>query len=427
MSASFSSWEQLDRQFRFLISRALPGEYGGALSLVLTCPKFPDSPIVAALTGFEAVCGYAPGSFIGRNCRFMNRGLKNQPETLSELKSMQESPSSARAFMTNNPKGKHYLMRNRRPARMTSTEHQEPSNSVTDDGKCYIEFFNLLHIFGLEVKREKHPKTPVLVGIQFVLTSGLNQWTTEKLTSDVQDLLMNPHSNIRHVFFDWCRLALSVYEEYNDWNERGNFNLARRETGDTNPLNPETFSLHRETIAALQPFGSIPKSPASTTTDPLSPARKDSFRFLPTEEFKLEFPSKSKVPVVQDHPGGPDEGEDSSTLAILKSPRAESHNSLDASSLGARSTPRRELRTDEKAMTGAKQLLDKIKEVEQMANEWAANNDDEKSGERVKELVTLREALCDDFAADLNLYIAFYCVSKELQEAQAQQASMVQA
>ena len=38
MSASFSSWEQLDRQFRFLISRALPGEYGGALSLVLTYP-----------------------------------------------------------------------------------------------------------------------------------------------------------------------------------------------------------------------------------------------------------------------------------------------------------------------------------------------------------------------------------------------------
>merc|ERR1719201_3273243 len=143
---------------------------------------------------------------------------------------------------------------------MTSTEHQEPSNSVTDDGKCYIEFFNLLHIFGLEVKREKHPKTPVLVGIQFVLTSGLNQWTTEKLTSDVQDLLMNPHSNIRHVFFDWCRLALSVYEEYNDWNERGNFNLARRET-----------------VAALQPFGSIPKSPASPTADQLSPARKDSF------------------------------------------------------------------------------------------------------------------------------------------------------
>lgn len=57
-----------------------------------------------------------------------------------------------------------------------------------------------------------------------------------------------------------------------------------------------------------------------------------------------------------------------------------------------------------------------------MANEWAKTHADAQSGERVKELVTLREALCDDFAADLDLYIAFYCVSKELQEGEQAQA-----
>merc|ERR1719247_2384731 len=121
---------------------------------------------------------------------------------------------------------------------------------------------------------------------------------------------------------------------------------------------------------------------------------------------------------------GTDEGEDSSTLVLRKSPRAESNSSRDTSSYAARSTPRRTFRADTQAAHGAKQLLDKIKEVEQRANDWAKNNADEQSGERVKELCSLREALCDDFAADLDLYIAFYCVSKELQE---EPPSMVQA
>merc|ERR1719460_3080061 len=142
-----------------------------------------------------------------------------------------------------------------------------PSDSTfADPSKCYIEFFNLLHIFGFEVKRDKQPKTPVLVGLQFVLTSGLNQNVAEKLTGEVQDLLMNPHSNIRHVFFDWCRLALSVYEEYSDWNERGNLNVARRETGE---VKMDMEELH----------------------SPSALARQDAFRFLPNEEFQLEFPS----------------------------------------------------------------------------------------------------------------------------------------
>jgi hypothetical protein len=157
---------------------------------------------------------------------------------------------------------------------------------------------------------------------------------------------------------------------------------------------------------------------------------------MPSEEFghTSEYPSKSRIPlheIVQPGAGfslscATDEGEDSSTLVLRKSPRAESNSSLDASST-ARSTPRRLNEKDEKAAYGAKQLLDKIKEVENMANDWAKNNADEKSADRVKELVTLREALCDDFAADLDLYIAFYCVSNELDEGQRSAAQVAEA
>jgi hypothetical protein len=155
-----------------------------------------------------------------------------------------------------------------------------------------------------------------------------------------------------------------------------------------------------------------------------SPSRQDAFRFLPSGEFTLEFPSKGELPPVSQlgavEKGGEisihtnsgiDEGEDSSTLVLQKHSRAGSNSSL-------ASTPMSLDRKDEQPAYDAKQILDKIKEVENMANAWAKTQGDDKSAERVKELVTLREALCDDFAADLDLYIAFYCVSKELQEGQ---------
>jgi hypothetical protein len=379
----------------------------------------------------------------------MNRGLKNDPETMSELKAMQESPANARAFMANNPKGKHYLMRNQRPARMSSGIAEAvgtPNPSVREFSN--IEFFNLLHIFGFEVKRDKQPKTPVLVGLQFVLTSGLNQNVAEKLTGEVQDLLMNPHSNIRHVFFDWCRLALSVYEEYNDWNERGNLNVARIQTGADEgipPSIPESIpdSMDdeipdiREAIAMadIHNISLDPHNPFSTPS-----SRQDAFRFLPPEEFVLEFPSKGNVPPVPQHAIAEaahngrdltaettDEGEDSSTL-VLRNPSSGGESSSSASTNGARSTPTgldSTVRPVDKGAYDAKQLIEKIKEVEHMANEWAKTQGDAKSSERVTELVTLREALCDDFAADLDLYIAFYCVSKELQEGERNQRSLV--
>ena len=120
---SFESWAQRDREFRFLIERHFPNESGEAVSLVLTCPKFHEAPIIAALTGFEAVCGYPSGAFIGKNCRFMNRGLPNNKENMSELRAIQSSRESAREFMAKNPKGKQYLLRNKRPARMSEREN----------------------------------------------------------------------------------------------------------------------------------------------------------------------------------------------------------------------------------------------------------------------------------------------------------------
>ena len=70
----------------------------------------------------------------------------------------------------------------------------------------------------------------------------------------------------------------------------------------------------------------------------------------------------------------------------------------------------------EKTPNDARHLIEKIKLVESIASTWATEKKDKQSSGLVEELVTLREALCDDFAADLNLYIAFYCASRELQE-----------
>jgi hypothetical protein len=43
-----------------------------------------------------------------------------------------------------------------------------------------------------------------------------------------------------------------------------------------------------------------------------------------------------------------------------------------------------------------------------MAMLWAENNEEEERDSRVQELVDLRVELCDDFASDIQLYIAYH-------------------
>jgi hypothetical protein len=56
----------------------------------------------------------------------------------------------------------------------------------------------------------------------------------------------------------------------------------------------------------------------------------------------------------------------------------------------------------------AKVLLDRVRRYERIAMSWAENNEEEQRDSRVQDLVGLREALCDDFAADLELYVAYH-------------------
>jgi hypothetical protein len=379
----------------------------------------------------------------------MNQGLKNDPETMSELRGMQESLESAREFIAKNPKGKPYLLRNKRPARMSAELNvgrtpytPMPSGLVEHDGVFFIEFFNHLHIFGFEVERPNLPKTPVFVGVQFVLTSAINRTKAAQLAREVQELLTNPISNVRDVFLEWGKVALTVYEECNHWIERGTpvsdvgpFSL-RTETGQENVHISSDLDIDVDTTGGLVPEAMFTSSSK----------RQDAFNFLPEEAIKLEYPSASKIPsveptedsahesakpdpgasraalkaamresgIIDSGPIGSDGGHGSSTIVHSK------YNlSLNASSNWMRpekSAPLRSLRKHENAAHHVRDLLEKVKDIENVAYGWAAQKKDKHCTDLVKELATLREALCDDFAADLNLYIAFYCASKELQE-----------
>ena len=48
-------------------------------------PRFPDSPIITALAGFMTVCGIPIQDVIGQNCRFLNKGCRNDPAVTARL------------------------------------------------------------------------------------------------------------------------------------------------------------------------------------------------------------------------------------------------------------------------------------------------------------------------------------------------------
>jgi hypothetical protein len=56
----------------------------------------------------------------------------------------------------------------------------------------------------------------------------------------------------------------------------------------------------------------------------------------------------------------------------------------------------------------AKVLLDRVRQYERIAMKWYEDNEQEERDSRVQDLLGLREALCDDFAADLELYVAYH-------------------
>ena len=49
------------------------------LPMIATNPRLPDNPIIFVNEAFCQVTGYLPEEALGRNCRFLQRGEKDQP------------------------------------------------------------------------------------------------------------------------------------------------------------------------------------------------------------------------------------------------------------------------------------------------------------------------------------------------------------
>jgi PAS domain S-box-containing protein len=63
--------------FPFLLSQILDNCLNG---ITLSDPDQPDNPIVYANAAFELITGYDQDEIIGRNCRFLQGGDREQPE-----------------------------------------------------------------------------------------------------------------------------------------------------------------------------------------------------------------------------------------------------------------------------------------------------------------------------------------------------------
>jgi hypothetical protein len=399
------TWDQIDRQFRFLIDRVLAqhGSDNPEMSLVMTCPEYPDSPIIAAMQGFENVCGRPIQSAIGSNCRFLNKGMPNDPETMKELREIQASPQAARQYMRNYPRGKQFLLLNARPCRMLP--EGVTVNSEDPDPDAMIYFYNCLTIFAIEIKHDGR-KTVVLIGLQCVLHNGMDVKVAEVRTKHIQDALTHPHKGVRHIFYHWCRVALGMYHEFHEWNAGG--------TG--SPCTPGS-----------KPLSSGSSSGGSTRR------LKEEFPFsrnLGSSERSAsrESPKNGRVSSVGTTATGGGSSQTMGTSAAWSG--SQQSQTQTSSGLGSRndcsSSNGSEAEVAEAAegehaevkegaaepaqgsVEHAKALLRRVRECERMAMLWAENNEEEERDSRVQELVDLREGLCDDFAADLQLYIAYH-------------------
>ena len=59
------------------------------------------------------VTGRSAAETIGKNCRFLNKGCENDPETLQFMRDIQSSPEAAAEFRQNYPEGKQSALQTR--------------------------------------------------------------------------------------------------------------------------------------------------------------------------------------------------------------------------------------------------------------------------------------------------------------------------
>jgi hypothetical protein len=178
---------------------AAKGAEPPTVGITLTCPAFDDSPIIGTLLGFEEISGRAVQDVIGRNCRFLNKGCQNDKSAIEFMRKIQESPDAARQFTRAYPEGKEFLLMNVRPTR---TKPQAQASQVY--------FFNLIHIFGLEVPVEG-ASHPVLVGVQWAMLLDSNIAETTAIVQHIHRLLVSQDSPISEVFAGWCTKVLSQF------------------------------------------------------------------------------------------------------------------------------------------------------------------------------------------------------------------------
>lgn len=121
-------------------------------SMVIADPAQPDCPLVACSAGFEKMTGYSVGEIVGRNCRFLQRGV---PEELLDFEA-------------------------RRACRSFCEDIKQPTGDVlcvqTNARKTGELFRNLFKLKHVELDDSMY-----IVGLQAELQQDLNDDIEEKL------------------------------------------------------------------------------------------------------------------------------------------------------------------------------------------------------------------------------------------------------
>ena len=82
---------------RRLLGRAVAASSNG---IVITDPNLPDAPIIYVNPAFERTTGYARDEVVGRNCRFLQNGVRDQP-AIDELRECVEAGRECRIVLRN--------------------------------------------------------------------------------------------------------------------------------------------------------------------------------------------------------------------------------------------------------------------------------------------------------------------------------------
>jgi hypothetical protein len=122
------------------------------------------------------------------------------------MRQIQASPDAARSFTRAYPAGKQFVLMNKRPVRTLSA----PPTADTP----FIYFFNVIHIFGIEVVVH-NVGYPVLCGVQWVMMTGGNFEEAAGHIRHAHRLLTSQESDLSGVFDTWAAAALAQYIELN--------------------------------------------------------------------------------------------------------------------------------------------------------------------------------------------------------------------